>query len=83
VQLVCDKPVTRLKNCAAINLFATGEETAMSLSSHITELRKKHEALSDEVEKAARSPGSSGLQISNLKKQKLRIKEEISRLQQA
>ncbi|MDD8023944.1 MAG: DUF465 domain-containing protein [Paracoccaceae bacterium] len=55
----------------------------MSLSSHITELRKKHEALSDEVEKAARSPGSSGLQISNLKKQKLRIKEEISRLQQA
>ena len=55
----------------------------MSLGSHIIELRKKHEALSVEVEKATRSPGSDDLQISELKKQKLRIKEQISRLEGA
>ncbi|MGD9916765.1 MAG: YdcH family protein [Paenirhodobacter sp.] len=55
----------------------------MSLGSHITELRKKHEALSVEVERATRSPGSDDLQISELKKQKLRIKEQISRLEAA
>ena len=55
----------------------------MSLGSHITELRKKHEALSAEVEKATRSPGISDLHVSALKKQKLRIKEEIARLEQA
>jgi len=53
----------------------------MSLSSHITELRKKHQALSDEVDRALRSPAVSDLQISEMKKQKLRIKEEIARLE--
>lgn len=53
----------------------------MSLSSHITELRKKHQALSDEVDRALRSPAVNDLQISEMKKQKLRIKEEIARLE--
>ena len=52
----------------------------MSLSSHLTELKKKHEHLSNEVEIAQRSPGMDGLEIATLKKQKLKIKEEISRL---
>lgn len=55
----------------------------MSLSSHITELRKKHQALSDEVDRALRSPAVNDLQISEMKKQKLRIKEEIARLETA
>ncbi|RWR33307.1 DUF465 domain-containing protein [Sinirhodobacter populi] len=55
----------------------------MSLTSHIAELRRKHQALSMEVEKAARSPSTDDLTISDLKKQKLRIKEQISRLEQA
>ncbi|MDV7270495.1 DUF465 domain-containing protein [Thioclava sp. A2] len=55
----------------------------MSLGSHITELRKKHQVLSDQVERAARSPGVDDLAIADLKKQKLRIKEEIARLEQA
>ncbi|MDF1620867.1 YdcH family protein [Pseudothioclava nitratireducens] len=55
----------------------------MSLSSHITELRKKHQALSAEVERATRSPGISDLDIAQMKKQKLRLKEEIQRLEQA
>lgn len=52
----------------------------MSLSSHIEELKKKHEALSERVEEVQRAPGSSDLEIADLKKQKLRIKEEIERL---
>ncbi|MCL7463807.1 MULTISPECIES: YdcH family protein [Paracoccaceae] len=52
----------------------------MSLGSHITELRKKHEALSEAVERAQRTPGFDDLQIAEMKKQKLRLKEEISRL---
>ncbi len=52
----------------------------MSLTSHVEELRKKHEALSAEVEEAQRSPGYDDLAIAKMKKQKLHLKEEISRL---
>ena len=52
----------------------------MSLSSHVEELKKKHETLSDAVEKAQRSPGVDDLEVSRLKKQKLHLKEEITRL---
>lgn len=52
----------------------------MSLSSHLQELRKKHQHLSDEVETAQRSPAFDDLHITALKKQKLKIKEEIERL---
>jgi hypothetical protein len=52
----------------------------MSLSSHVEELKRKHHALSDQVEEAQRAPGTSDAQIAELKKQKLRLKEEIERL---
>ena len=52
----------------------------MSLSSHLDELKKKHETLSEKVETVQRSPGASDAEITELKKQKLRIKEEIERL---
>lgn len=52
----------------------------MSLSSHLMELKKKHAILSDKVEEAQRSPSVDGLRVAELKKQKLRLKEEISRL---
>ena len=52
----------------------------MSLSSHVEELKKKHQDLSEKVEEAQRALGSSDSEISELKKQKLRIKEEIARL---
>jgi hypothetical protein len=58
----------------------TGEETTMSMNSHLQELRKKHQHLSEVVEQAERSPATDHLVIADLKKQKLRIKEEISRL---
>ena len=52
----------------------------MSISSHLSELKRKHEALSTKVEEAQRSPSVDDLSIVELKKQKLRLKEEISRL---
>lgn len=52
----------------------------MNLSSHIHELKKKHQSLADAVESAQRSPSVDDLQIAAMKKQKLRLKEEISRL---
>lgn len=55
----------------------------MNLSSHLQELRRKHQVLSDQVEEAQRAPAVDGLQIAELKKQKLRIKEQIERLSQA
>lgn len=52
----------------------------MSVSSHVEELRRKHRLLSDQVEAAYRSPAADDLEIAKLKKQKLQLKEEITRL---
>lgn len=52
----------------------------MSLSSHLTELKKKHQHLSHEVEEEQRAPGVDALHLAALKKQKLKLKEEIERL---
>lgn len=55
----------------------------MSVSSHVEELRRKHQALEGEVETAQRAPGTSDQEITELKKQKMKIKEEITRLENA
>lgn len=52
----------------------------MSLSSHLQELQKKHQNLTEKVEAEQKSPSSDDLQIAQLKKEKLRLKEEIGRL---
>ncbi|MFB2532831.1 DUF465 domain-containing protein [Paracoccus sp. p4-l81] len=52
----------------------------MSMDSHLAELKRKHQQLSDRVETIQKSPGSSDAEISQLKKEKLKLKEEIERL---
>lgn len=52
----------------------------MSLTSHLSELRKKHETLSEKIEAEQRSPGSDNLAVAELKKEKLLLKEEITRV---
>lgn len=54
----------------------------MTVASHLQELRRKHDNLSTMVEQEQRSPGSDALRIAELKKQKLKLKEEITRLSQ-
>ena len=62
--------------------YLSGSErrTKLSITSHIQNLKQKHEKLSSEVEQAYKSPALDELYISQLKKEKLRLKEEISRL---
>lgn len=52
----------------------------MSMSSHISELQKKHEELSERVELIQRRPWSDDLEIASMKKEKLRLKQQITRL---
>jgi len=52
----------------------------MSLTSRLQELRRRHHALDEKVEQAQRAPGTDDLAIAAMKKQKLRLKEEITRL---
>lgn len=52
----------------------------MSVTSHVEELRRKHQSLALAVEAAERSPSCDTLSISKMKKEKMRLKEEITRL---
>lgn len=52
----------------------------MTVESHVQELRRKHQSLSTQIEVAHRSPSLDALSIARLKKEKLRLKEEITRL---
>ena len=52
----------------------------MSVTAHLEELKKKHQTLSDKVELAQRSPGADHIEVAAMKKQKLKLKEEIARL---
>lgn len=51
----------------------------MSAESHVLELRKKHHALAEKIEVEQRAPGSDDLSIAELKRQKLRLKDEINK----
>ncbi|MDF1857260.1 DUF465 domain-containing protein [Pseudooceanicola sp.] len=52
----------------------------MSLGSHVEELKKKHQILAAKVDEAARSPSVPDAEIRQMKKEKLRLKEAITRL---
>ncbi|MDG1067550.1 MAG: YdcH family protein [Sulfitobacter sp.] len=52
----------------------------MSLNTHLEALKKKHNDMSEAIEQAERAPGIDGLKVSDMKKQKMRLKEQISRL---
>lgn len=55
----------------------------MSLTSHLSELRKKHQTLSKQVEAEARSPAVDSIALTEMKKRKLAIKQEIEKLSAA
>ncbi|MFD2740205.1 YdcH family protein [Sulfitobacter aestuarii] len=52
----------------------------MALNAHLEALKRKHQAMSEAVERAQRAPGTDDLEVASMKKEKLRLKEEISRL---
>lgn len=53
----------------------------MSLQAHLGELLAKHRALEAELADAMNHPASSDAEIAALKRKKLKLKDEISRLQ--
>lgn len=54
----------------------------MSLQNHITELERKHDALEKEIEKAQAHPATDSVELSELKRKKLLLKEEITRIKE-
>ena len=52
----------------------------MGAEARIAELSLRHRSLEESIEHESASPSSDDLKIAALKKEKLRIKDEISRL---
>jgi hypothetical protein len=52
----------------------------MSIEAHIETLEKKHGALEAELHSALLHPSTGDVEIAELKRQKLKIKDEINRL---
>ena len=52
----------------------------MSVESHLAELERRHLALKKELEDAKSHPGVDDLQLADLKRRKLQVKDQIARL---
>ena len=52
----------------------------MSLASHLDELKRKHGDIEREIDEAMLHPSVDDLEIANLKRRKLAIKDEIAKL---
>ena len=53
----------------------------MATKTHLSELQKKHASLEQAIDDEFHRPAPDTIKVSDLKKQKLRIKEEITRLE--
>jgi hypothetical protein len=53
----------------------------MSLNAHLVELTEKHRMLDRKIEEELARPASDPLKISRLKREKLKIKDEIAKLE--
>jgi hypothetical protein len=54
----------------------------MAIESHLAELEKRHQALELEISEALAHPSTDDLEIAQLKRKKLYVKDEIARLRQ-
>ena len=54
----------------------------MAIESHLAELEKRHQALEAEINEALGHPSTDDLQLLELKRRKLHVKDEIARLMQ-
>ena len=53
----------------------------MSLSTHLAELSEKHKHLERQIAEKMASPSTDELEIHRLKREKLKLKDRISKLQ--
>ncbi len=54
----------------------------MAIESHLAELERRHQALESEISEALTHPSTDGLTIAELKRRKLLVKDEITRIRQ-
>lgn len=52
----------------------------MTIQAHLSELERRHQALEDELAEAMNHPSSDDLKIAQLKRRKLLVKDEMTRL---
>jgi hypothetical protein len=52
----------------------------MTIDSHVAELERRHELLEKEIQEAMAHPAVDSLTLSELKRKKLLVKDEIARL---
>lgn len=52
----------------------------MPLQNHLVELERKHQALDREIQSVTAQPSSDEIRLAELKRRKLQLKDEISRL---
>ena len=55
----------------------------MPLSGHLAELAEKHRLLDQKIEEALAHPSTSDTEISRMKREKLKLKDEMTRLQES
>ena len=53
----------------------------MSLKNHLNELIMKHHAMEKELEEAAAHPATTDSQLAEIKRRKLKIKDEITNVE--
>jgi len=61
--------------------FNSQPEGKMTLAAHLAELSEKHRILELRIQEELARPGSDDLHISKLKKEKLRIRDEMAKLE--
>jgi len=54
----------------------------MAIQSHLAELERRHQALEQQISEVLAHPSADDLQIAELKRRKLHVKDEIARLRQ-
>ena len=52
----------------------------MPLQNHLVELERKHQALDREIQSVTAKPSSDEVRLAELKRRKLQLKDEITRL---
>jgi len=55
----------------------------MAIESHLAELERRHQALEQEITEAMTHPSMDDLEIAQLKRKKLHVKDEIAKLKLA
>ncbi|PZQ84379.1 MAG: DUF465 domain-containing protein [Ancylobacter novellus] len=55
----------------------------MSMQAHVAELERRHQALEKELREEINRPSSNDVRVADLKRRKLLLKDEITRLMSA